>query len=339
MVSLLAIGPCSAGAEQRPLTYTPPKTLEVKEGSQAATIHRAPAGEVRERWPGGTLLTSDRRRGAWVRVTGHFPEGRWRPMGESAWIPRERVRVARPVTPKVPVMESISARTYALKREALVRDGPRGRGVTRWPEGARFTVRRRLGEWLKVSGRFPNGEWQRVREPMWVAAAAARDISPPPDIPLPDGAKRYIVVDKSDFKLRVIEERDSELRIRYTTEVGLGMDDCLPEKHGGNCYYTRTGEYRVRWRIHEPDGIDWCIPESMAEEPEYARDLARGKRCFEGALGRFALNIGESYAIHGTRDLSSLGRKESHGCIRARPEAVRRVWRYMREGDRVLIQE
>ncbi len=316
--------------------HMPPKTLEVVD---TAPVLEAPGGAVRERWAAGTLLTSDRRRGDWVRVTGHFPHARWRPMTEAAWIHRSLIRRVRPAAPKRPVRRSVSPGTFSLTREVLVRDGPGGREITRWSAGRRFTVRKRQGKWLKVSGHFPDGAWEPMDGSRWVPAEAARDIQAPEDIPLPYGAERYIVVDKSDFELRVVQEREGELEVLFATEVGLGMDDCLPPEQGGSCYYTETGEYHVRWRIYEPEGIDWCIPDSMAREPEYAADLARGKRCFEGVLGRFALNIGKSYAIHGTRDLESLGKKATHGCIRARPQAVKTVWRYMREGDRVVIQE
>lgn len=53
-----------------------------------------------------------------------------------------------------------------------------------------------------------------------------------------------------------------------------------------------------------------------------APTMAHGKRCFEGVLGKFALDIAKSYAIHATRDVDSLGKKQSHGCLRSRPGAV-----------------
>jgi len=325
-----------AAAKPSAAVVTPPRTLELQ---APAEVRQAPEGDAVAQWEAGTLLTSDRKRRGWVRVTGYFPDGSWRPAQSSRWIPEEKLVAVRPVSPKQAITERVEARTFQTTDEVRLRDGPRGHPVATWDADTRFTVRWRRGDWLKVSGHFPDGVWQEVTGERWLPAARAEDISPPPDVPLPADAERYIVVDKSDFALRVVEEGADQREVLVEIPVGLGMDDCLPEEHGGECYYTEPGEYRVRWRIYRPDGIDWCIPESMAQEPEYAEDLAQGKRCFEGVLGRFALNIGKSYAIHGTQDVSSIGKKESHGCIRARPEAVRKVWRYMREGDRVVIRE
>jgi lipoprotein-anchoring transpeptidase ErfK/SrfK len=323
-------------AEGRVATITPPRTLELVTTAKA---RHAPEGFPAARWDAGTLITSDRARGDWVRVTGHFPDGRWRPARKPLWLPEGAVVSVRPTAPKRPLVRRIEARTFQVETALRLRDGPQGHPLTEWQPGTRFTVRRRQGDWLAVSGHFPEGRWVPLETEAWVPADAVRDISPPPAIPLPEAAERFAVVDKSDFELRVVQRAHGEREVVYRTEVGLGMDGCLPEAHGGNCYYTETGTYRVRWRIYRPDGIDWCIPDSMAAEPEYAADLARGQRCFEGALGKFALNIGKTYAIHGTRDLDSLGKRESHGCIRARPDDVRRVWRYLREGDRVVIRE
>jgi lipoprotein-anchoring transpeptidase ErfK/SrfK len=333
---LLIAWPPPGQAGSRVATITPPRTLELTE---AVIVRKGPDGAPVRRWEAGTLLTSDRTRAGWVRVSGRFPGGHWRPIAKARWVPESAVVAVRPLAPKQPLTRRVEARTYQLETATRLRDGPRGRPMQRWPAGTRFTVRHRRGDWLAVSGHFPEGRWQPLTAERWVRAAAARDISPPPAIPRPDGAERFALVDKSEFELRVVQKSGDEREVLYRTTVGLGMDDCLPEAQGGNCYYTEPGTYQVRWRIYRPDGIDWCIPESMADEPEYAADLARGKRCFEGVLGKFALNIGQSYAIHGTRDLDSLGKKESHGCIRGRPGDVRKVWRYLRVGDRVVIRE
>lgn len=144
-------------------------------------------------------------------------------------------------------------------------------------------------------------------------------------------------IDKSTFELEVIEERNENKEVIFKTTVALGMDRCLPEEKGGRCYYTDPGEYHVRWKVHDPQGIEWCIPKSM--EKEYASAIARGKRCFRGALGNHALNIGKTYAIHGTSNPSSLGKRVSHGCIRTANEAVKKLYSLMEEGDKVYIIE
>ncbi|HKJ88296.1 MAG TPA: L,D-transpeptidase [Gammaproteobacteria bacterium] len=315
---------------------TRPKTFQLK---RRADLHRRPGGEVATHWEAGRLLTSDHRVQGWVRVTGYFPDGSWEPVRDPLWVRASDLRIVRPFRPKHPAARRIHPRTYRLEQDVLVRDRPRGRPVTTWKQGAKFTVHRKRGRWLEVSGYFPHGRWRAAKGQLWVPAGAARDLSPPPRIPRPKGVKRHIVVDKSEFRLKVVEDApDGKERTVYSTKVGLGMDGCLPDDQGGRCYYTRPGDYRIRWRIYKPGGIDWCIPASMAREDGYAQDIAEGKRCFDGALGKFALNIGKSYAIHATHDRDSLGKKESHGCIRVRPKAAKTLWRYMRVGDRVTIR-
>lgn len=57
-----------------------------------------------------------------------------------------------------------------------------------------------------------------------------------------------------------------------------------------------------------------------------------------GHLGRYALDLGRGYLIHGTADESSVGQASTHGCIRVRDTDL--VWLYenVRIGTRVTIQ-
>lgn len=152
-----------------------------------------------------------------------------------------------------------------------------------------------------------------------------------------NGSARYILVTKSHFLLELFEFDNTNEYKLYETEVGLGMDRCLPPEEGGRCYYTEPGTYHVRWKVYDPEGIEWCIPDYMINEKRYAEDVDAGQRCFRGNLGKYALNIGASYAIHGTTDTSSLGQKKSHGCIRTGIEPMRTLYFLMDEGDPVFI--
>lgn len=151
------------------------------------------------------------------------------------------------------------------------------------------------------------------------------------------GKARFILITKSRFLLEVYEFNGKHELKRFEAEVGLGMDRCLPPEEGGRCYYTEPGTYQVRWKVYDPEGIEWCIPEHMVEEERYAEDLESGQRCFRGNLGKFALNIGSSYAIHGTNDPSSLGEKRSHGCIRIAIKPMENLFFLVDEGDPVYI--
>ncbi|MGM0476730.1 MAG: L,D-transpeptidase [Pseudomonadota bacterium] len=319
---------------------TEPRTLVV---AAEAVVREAPGGAAAEHWSAGTLFTSNRISGDWIRATGHFPDGRWSALESPRWLKRSKVRERGAKTARSGgTTVDDRPRTYRLRRRTRLHTVPEGEATdTAWEAGQRFTSNHRDAEWVRVTGHFPDGQWRPWEDERWLPRAAVEDISPPADIERPDGAERWIRVDKDRFRLEVRQRLPdgSEERL-FTTRVGIGMDRCLPEEEGGRCYFTEPGEYTIRWRIHEPDGIEWCIPESMEEEPRYREAIERGQRCFPNALGRLALNIGGPYAIHGTQDPEeSLGRAVTHGCVRVRNDAMERVWRYMQVGDRVEIVE
>lgn len=232
------------------------------------------------------------------------------------------------------------AMTYKLSTIAVVRNHPDGPVVDIWNSGTLFTSTVADGDWIRVTGTFPENRWKPVDKPLWINRhyatpytprhTAARSSRPP-------GVTRYVEVDKSSFELRVIEEKARSKKVIFKTVVALGMDRCLPKEKGGRCYYTEPGEYHVRWKVHDPKGIKWCIPKSM--EKEYPEDIASGKRCFRGVIGKHALNIGKTYAIHGTSNPASLGKRVSHGCIRTANQAVEKLYRLMEVGDKVYIME
>lgn len=225
------------------------------------------------------------------------------------------------------------ARTYQLSTIAVVRDAPDGRIIDVWDSDTLFTARAEEDGWLRVSGHFPGDKWQPLAHPLWISRYYAHDLT----TARAKRHDRFIVVDKSKFLIKVVERKGEKEKVLYKARVALGMDGCRPKDKGGNCYYTEPGEYEVRWKIHDPKGIEWCIPKFM--EKEYPDDIAAGQRCFRGPLGSYALNIGKSYAIHGTNRPQSLGKKVSHGCIRVANHDMSAIYRLSDVGDKVLIVE
>jgi len=233
-----------------------------------------------------------------------------------------------------------TANTYELTTIAVVRDAPEGRIVDIWDPQTRFTSNVADGDWVRVTGYFPNDEWKPYPRPLWIDSNYIHSFKPKPAPKRSnhtDGTVRYIEIDKENFELRVIEKRDEDKSVIFKTDVALGMDRCLPKSKGGRCYFTEPGEYAVRWKIHDPKGIEWCIPKSM--EKEYSKAIKRGERCYRGAIGQYALNIGGSYAIHGTSNPNSIGKRVSHGCVRTANKAMRKLYKLMDVGDKVYIVE
>ncbi len=319
---------------------TEPRTLVV---ADETAVREAPGGAAVDQWPDGTLFTSNRVNGDWIRATGHFPDGRWAALEAPHWLRKSRIRERGAKTAESNgTAGDDRPRTYRMRRAASLHDAPGGATTdTTWETHRRFTSNHRNGDWVRITGHFPEGQWQPKPGERWLPRAAVEDISPPPDLERPDGAERWIRVDKDRFRLEVHQRRadGSEKRL-FATRVGLGMERCLPEDEGGRCYFTEPGEYTIRWRIHDPDGIEWCIPDSMAEQARYREYIEQGQRCFPDALGRFALNIGGPYAIHGTQNPDeSLGQSVTNGCVRVHNDDMERIWRYMEVGDRVEIVE
>jgi lipoprotein-anchoring transpeptidase ErfK/SrfK len=65
--------------------------------------------------------------------------------------------------------------------------------------------------------------------------------------------------------------------------------------------------------------------------------LGTRQRRLEKTLGRYRLNLGDGYALHGTQATSQLGRSVSHGCVRLGDEDLKRLYEMARVGDEVIL--
>jgi lipoprotein-anchoring transpeptidase ErfK/SrfK len=65
--------------------------------------------------------------------------------------------------------------------------------------------------------------------------------------------------------------------------------------------------------------------------------LGSRQRRIEKTLGRYRLNLGDGYALHGTQATSQLGRSVSHGCVRVGDEDLKKLYEMSRVGDEVII--
>lgn len=61
------------------------------------------------------------------------------------------------------------------------------------------------------------------------------------------------------------------------------------------------------------------------------------QRHFDKVLGRYRLNLGDGYAIHGTQETDKLGRSVSHGCVRLGDDDIARLYASANVGDTVII--
>jgi len=60
-------------------------------------------------------------------------------------------------------------------------------------------------------------------------------------------------------------------------------------------------------------------------------------RRVEGELGKYRLDLGEGYLLHGTPDKESIGFAATHGCVRLRDEDIEWLYTYVPVGTKVFI--
>ena len=61
------------------------------------------------------------------------------------------------------------------------------------------------------------------------------------------------------------------------------------------------------------------------------------QRKFDKVLGRYRLNLGDGYALHGTQETEDLGRSVSHGCVRLGDADIEKLYAMANVGDEVII--
>jgi len=61
------------------------------------------------------------------------------------------------------------------------------------------------------------------------------------------------------------------------------------------------------------------------------------QRQYKGVLGKYRLELGDGYGIHGTDEPEKLGRSVSHGCVRLGDADIERLYQIANVGDEVII--
>ena len=69
----------------------------------------------------------------------------------------------------------------------------------------------------------------------------------------------------------------------------------------------------------------------------YVPPLGTKNRYIDGELGRYMLDLGNGYRLHGTPREESIGSAATHGCVRLRDEDVQWLYDFVPVGTRVFI--
>jgi hypothetical protein len=93
--------------------------------------------------------------------------------------------------------------------------------------------------------------------------------------------------------------------------------------------------------VIEPDGAFAELPtdeEIVFDSTLYIPPVDTRNRHVPGQLGRYQLDLGGGYMLHGTPDQASIGTATTHGCIRLRDEDIAWLFENLPVGTAVYIQ-
>ncbi|NNF38907.1 MAG: L,D-transpeptidase [Gemmatimonadetes bacterium] len=172
----------------------------------------------------------------------------------------------------------------------------------------------------------------RTWEPLDVSPDDTSTGSPPRVV---EGAPRgpYIVVDRGNNRLLL--RSGSEILLDAVVSTGSGVVLHEPGPEGRTWEFaTPAGRFRVLDERERPVWVrpDWAFVEAGLPIPERTAD-----RREPGALGEYALGLGDGYLIHGTLYERLLGYSVTHGCIRVGRDDLRALVRRVGPGTPVFI--
>lgn len=101
-------------------------------------------------------------------------------------------------------------------------------------------------------------------------------------------------------------------------------------------FNTPKGQFEIRRKVVNPiwEKPEWAFVEAGLEAPVLPWDF---RRLDPVTLGRFALELGDGYEIHGNLYPNLIGRNITHGCIRLNDADLESTFARAQTGSRVFI--
>ena len=149
----------------------------------------------------------------------------------------------------------------------------------------------------------------------------------------PDAPREGVLITVDTTRNVLYLFRDAQLVGKAPAATGL--DKMLTKGMQRWLFRTPRGIHPVVRKIVDPVWVkpDWAYVEEGKRIPPPDHPSRR----VPGKLGKFALDLGDGIMIHGTKELNSLGKKASHGCIRLGPDMLSTVYREASVGTPVYI--
>lgn len=141
---------------------------------------------------------------------------------------------------------------------------------------------------------------------------------------------RFIVIDTAANRLYLRE--GDKILLEAVCSTGSGVTLVAGERKW--TFRTPVGAFRIINKVRDPvwRKPDWAFLEEGQPIPKN-----EAERYEAGALGEYALGIGDGYFIHGTLYTRTLGTNVTHGCIRLGDADLQFLARRVRIGTPVFI--
>jgi lipoprotein-anchoring transpeptidase ErfK/SrfK len=191
-----------------------------------------------------------------------------------------------------------------------------GKGTTLVQEGRTMVFETPTGKFRVVS---------REENPVWV----------PPDWHFVEEARK---------------KKKSVIRLRPGDAIDAATGEPVSERGGGGVWGLLSRSRKTSGRVLKvrgntvvevgPGGSERELPPGkmiQAGNAIVVPPFGAPQRKFDKVLGKYRLNIGSGYGIHGTMATDQLGRSVSHGCVRLGDADMEKLFGMAQVGDQVLI--
>ncbi len=143
----------------------------------------------------------------------------------------------------------------------------------------------------------------------------------------------YIVINTTLNRIYV--RKSGETLVDGACSTGSNTELVSPDGTRRWFFSTPRGVFKVLNRRKNPV---WAVPEWGIIEAELAGEELLPEDLFQrGVLGKYALDLGHGYMIHGTLFQRFLGLQVTHGCVRVGDEDLEQIWQLTKIGTPVYI--
>lgn len=141
----------------------------------------------------------------------------------------------------------------------------------------------------------------------------------------------YVIINTTDNHYYLYKGKE---KIRDGV-CSTGKNERLVSEDGEDKFYTPKGVRRVLRKVPNPV---WAKPDwAFIEEGLPVPPPGHSSRYEKGTLGKYKLELGNGYMIHGTVWKRFMGLNVTHGCVRLLDDDLEAVYNTLEVGSKVYI--